>query len=196
MGNSPSVPKPRARDPEGVEAGAGVGGKTAVGLRSSAPTPTSCPPNCSCHHILPSRRCGGGESSCGGTRTWDPLWHLSLSAPGASARVPTSGPRQRRALLCHTGLTPADSAIPHPNSAPKWSRRTPDSTPVFGYHDYQCRNEVISRVCTILTHTAAYVYTFAKRAPRQLCKALHSCRNSEAGKEKYLRNPNQQASAS
>lgn len=102
MGNSPSVPKLRARDPEGVEAGAVVGG-TAVGLLSTAPTPTSCPPNCSCHHILPSRR-GGAGSSCGGTRTWDPLWHLSLSAPGASARVPTSSPRQRRALLCHPGL--------------------------------------------------------------------------------------------
>lgn len=36
---------------------------------------------------------------------------------------------------------------------------------MFGYHDYRCRNEVISRVCTILTHTAAYIH---------LLSALHA----------------------
>lgn len=116
-------------------------------------------------HILPTQlqlpphpAQPGAGSSCGGTRTRDPLWHLSLSAPGASALVLTSGPRHPdsqhycRALLCHTeldsgglGYLSLTSALPRSG--------------VVGAHDYRCRNEVLSRrVCTTLTHTATHTH--------------------------------------
>lgn len=44
------------------------------GFVSAAPTPTSCPPSCSCHHILPSlgqRTLEGGHGLR--TRLWHPF---------------------------------------------------------------------------------------------------------------------------
>lgn len=65
------------------------------GFVSAAPTPTSCPPSCSCHHILPSP---GQGTLVGGARTEDPAL-APLSCPlqiqgGASALCPGPGPRQ------------------------------------------------------------------------------------------------------
>lgn len=152
MRNSPSVPKLRARDPEGVEAGAGGGGGDYSRVVFVCPHP----------HILPTQlqlpphpAQPGAGSSCGGTRTRD----RSGTFRCPSALVPRSGPRhrgsQRRVLLCHTDLDKflADSATLYPNSGLKWSCRTPDSTPALVYHGYRYSNEVFSRVCTTLTHT-------------------------------------------
>lgn len=135
------------------------------------PTPTSCPPNCSCHHILPSRGQGAPVGAHGpGTRSGT---SPCPSAPGTSAVSHTSGPRhpgsQRRTLLCHTDLDRFlfDSAIPHPNSGLKWSCRIPDSTPVLGCRGSLCRNEVEHSVHSSDSHGCGN--TFAKRVPRQLC---------------------------
>lgn len=77
----------------GKEGGAG---EASVRLVSAAPTPTSCPPSCSCHHILP---CLGQGTLVGGVRarTEDPAL-APLSCPlqiqgGASALCPGPGPR-------------------------------------------------------------------------------------------------------
>lgn len=151
MRNSPSVPKLRARDPEGVEAGAG--GETTVGLCLSAPTPTSCPPNCSCHHILPSRGQGAPVGVHGPGTALAPFAVPQLSSPGT--RVFSVG------YYCATRTLTSfwRTLLPFtPNSGLKWSRRTPDSTPALVYHGYRCSDEVFSRVCTILTHTAARIH--------------------------------------
>ena len=156
MRNSPSVPKLKARDPEGVEAGAV--GETTVGWCVSAPTPTSCPPNCSCHHILPSRGQGAAVGVHGPGIALAPFAVPQLQGP--LLFPPRSGPRhpgsQRRVLLCHTDLDNflVDSATLYPNSDLKWSCKTP----VLVYLGYRCRNEVFSRVCPILTHTAARIH--------------------------------------
>lgn len=48
-------------------------GRRMSGFVSAAPTPTSCPPSCSCHHILPSLGQGTLVEGGHGLRTW--LWH-------------------------------------------------------------------------------------------------------------------------
>lgn len=144
---------------------------------SSLPTQLQLPP----HPAQP-----GAGSSCGGTRTRD----LSGTFRCPSALVLRSGPRhpgsQRRVLLCHTDLDKflADSATSYPNSGLQWSCRTPDSTLALVYHGYRCSNEVLSRVCTILTHTAARIH---------LLSAFHA---SSASPQEVRTKQTQQASAS
>lgn len=136
-------------------------GETTVRLCLSAPTPTSCPPNCSCHHILPSRGQGAPVGVHGPETALAPF------------AVPRSGPRhpgsQCRVLLCHTDLDKflADSATLYPNSGLKWRCKTPDSTPVLVYRGYRCRNEVFSSLHN--SDSQGCANTFAKRVPRQLC---------------------------
>lgn len=104
MRNSPSVPKLRARDPEGVEAGAGVcGGRDYCRVVFVCPHP----------HILPTQlqlpphpAQPGAGSSCGGTRTRDRSGTFRCpSAPGASALV--------RVLVPGTLILSLGTTVPH-----------------------------------------------------------------------------------
>lgn len=131
MRNSPSVPKLRARDPEGVEAGAG--GETTVGLCLSAPTPTSCPPNCSCHHILPSRGQGALVGVHGPGTVLAPFAVPQLQGPQllCPGLVPGTGVLSVGYYCATKTLTSLwRTQLPFtPNSGLKWSCRTPASTP-------------------------------------------------------------------
>lgn len=90
MGNSPSVPKLGARDPEGVEAGAGVGERLLSGCVRLPPPPHPAHPTAAATTSCPA---GGREL----------LWGYTDPGP-ALAPLPTY--QLQGSLLCSPRLVP------------------------------------------------------------------------------------------
>lgn len=126
MGNSPSVPKLRARDPEGVEAGAG-GGELLSGCVRLPPPPHPAHPTAAATTSCPAGVVGGQGTPVGvhgpGTRSGTSPSQLQGHLLVSPRLVPGTGGH-----YCATrALTPADSAIyPSPQLCPEVEYPRPD----------------------------------------------------------------------
>lgn len=127
-------------------------GRRLSGCVSAAPTPTSCPPSCSCYHILPrqlGREWGGG--SRGRALTWD-VAVAPLPCPcrfqGCASALCPGWPTlwrfgaQLSALLLPAPPPPLPS--PPPPASGLWDlSQTQDQSPIPGLaqlprHKYTC----------------------------------------------------------